>query len=109
MLWRRRCRRSGVLSGSHDCEHKDGAKAECETSESRRSKYFSQWVFLGPALCVPCLVLNPDRSSDKTKSIADLVLKKSLKCEVQLHAAVGEEHECRRRYRGLRHVEKLHA
>src|ERR1700675_1261090 len=54
-------------------------------------------------------VLNPDRRPNKPKRRAYLVLKKPLVRKVQLHRAIGEEHEHRRRYSRLRHVEDFHA
>src|SRR5262244_2608488 len=67
------------------------------TSESR-------WSF-----SIPRPVLNPDRCSNKTKGFANLILQESLIGKVQLHCAVGEQDERRRRHVGLRHIENLHA
>ena len=54
--------------------------------------------------CLTRPLLDPDRRAHESEGFANLVFQKALVGEVQLHLAVGEEDERRRRDRGLRHV-----
>ena len=60
------------------------------------------------AFLLPRSILDPDRCPHKPKGRANLVFQKPLVGEVELHSAIREEHERRRRNRRLRHVENLH-
>ena len=53
--------------------------------------------------------LDPDWCADKTERPPNLVFQKSLVGKMQLHLAVGEQDECRRRNRRLGQVQDLYS
>src|SRR6185437_1435104 len=53
----------------------------------------------------PRAVLDPDRRTNETEGLADLVFQKALVGKMQFHILVGEENKGRRSDLRLRHVE----
>jgi len=51
---------------------------------------------------------DPDGSADKAEGLTDLVLEESLIGKMELHVAIGEEDERRRRNGGLGEIEDPH-
>src|ERR1700709_2809961 len=54
-------------------------------------------------------ILNPDRRPDKSKCIPNLIFKKPLIGEMQLHRAISEEDEGGRRNPSLGHIVNSHS
>src|ERR1700731_3049560 len=59
-------------------------------------------------LLIPRPDLEPDRASDKSEVLANLVAEKSLEREMHLDVLIGEQHKRRRSHRGLCHVINPH-
>src|SRR5258708_1979003 len=55
-------------------------------------------------LLVPSVDLEPDRRTDEPEVLPDLVAKKALEREVQLHVLIGKKDERWRSHSRLRHV-----